>query len=81
MKCNRPLGQLHSLGCQTDGSWRVLNWDCRIDEEEHSMPLLQLPPLCADWSGVVMQEEDLIHLAVWLNVRVHCFNFCNVCTY
>ena len=47
-----------------DGSWRVLNQDCRAHEGEQSTPLLQLP-VCVQngvQSGIVMQEEDLTHL-------------------
>jgi hypothetical protein len=40
---------VYPSGDQNDGSRRVLNRDCRKDEEEHSTPLLRLPPLCADW--------------------------------
>jgi hypothetical protein len=34
---------------QEDGSWRVLNRDCREDEAEQATPLVQLPTLCTDW--------------------------------
>lgn len=43
---------VHPSGGQKDGSWRVLNWDCRENEGKQSTPLLQLTPLCTDWFAV-----------------------------
>jgi hypothetical protein len=43
---------VHPLGGQKDGNVRVLNRDCREDEWKQSTPLLQWPPLCADWCAV-----------------------------
>jgi len=43
---------VHPSGDKTDVSLRVLNQDCREDEWKQVTPLLQLPPLCADWCAV-----------------------------
>jgi hypothetical protein len=45
----------------------VINWDCREGEGEQSRHCWKCIP-CSQIgvrSGVIMQEEDLIHLAVW----------------
>lgn len=39
-------------GGQEVGSWSVLNWACKEDEEQQATPLLQLPRLCVDWCAV-----------------------------
>ena len=41
--------EVHPSGGQRNGSQRVLNRNWRDEEGEQSTPLLQLPPLCADW--------------------------------
>jgi len=49
---------------------------------EQSIPVINCLP-CAQngvLSGVVMQEEELINLAVPPNPSNYCFNFFNVCT-
>lgn len=45
------LGEYPSGG-QEVGSWSVLNWACKEDEEQQATPLLQLPLLCADLCAV-----------------------------
>jgi len=39
------------------------------DEGEQSISLLQVPPLCKTGvhSGIVMVDDDLIHLSVWVS--------------
>jgi hypothetical protein len=48
---NGVLG-VHHLGRQNDESWRVLSRDCRKNEGENSISLLQLLALCSDWCAV-----------------------------
>jgi hypothetical protein len=68
---------------QKYGSRRVLNRDCREDEGEQSTPLIQLPPLCADWCAVWRYPagEDMIHFLLGRTILIRCFNFFSVCTY
>ena len=51
LSANWCLG-VHPSGGKINLIWRVINWDCREDEGEQSIPFLQLPPLCADWCAV-----------------------------
>jgi len=58
--CRHPQNGVFAVrpsGGQNGGSWRVQNGDCRADEGEHSTPR----------SGVIMQDQALIHLPVCSN--------------
>ena len=70
-------------GAKKDGSWRVLNQNCRAHEGEQSTPLLLLPACAPNgvWSGTVMQEEDLTHLPGWSNPFNLFFYLLKCCTY
>ena len=75
---------VHPSGGQKDESGRVLNQDCKGTKEKS-------PPHCCNYGlpcaeigvrfGVVMLDEDLIHLLFGRNIRIQCFNFFNICTY
>jgi hypothetical protein len=39
----------HPLQSQAHSSWRVPDLGCECDEEEQSIPFLQLPNMCASW--------------------------------
>ena len=43
---------VHPAGRQRDGRQRVVNRDYREDEEDPSITLLQVAPLCAEWCTV-----------------------------
>ena len=62
----------------------MLNRDCRKDKGEKSTHRCNCLH-CARTgvrSGVVMKQEELIHRPVFgRNLRIHCFNFLNVCTH
>jgi hypothetical protein len=57
---------VHISGGQKYGSRRVLNRDYGEHEREQSTPLLQLPPLCADWCEVWRCHEEGLDSSSWL---------------
>ena len=73
----RKMDAVHPAAGQKDGSPRVLNRDCRKDDGEQPTPLLQLPPLYADWCAVWRSHAAELHSSTYLAD----FSFFNVCTY
>jgi hypothetical protein len=69
-------------GGQKDGSWRVLNWECRDDEGELSTPLLVACIVCRLVCGLALSCTRwtcfifLFGWTFWI-----CFNFFNVCAH
>lgn len=78
---NSILGAYPS-GVQEVGSWNVLNWACKEDEEQQATPLLQLPPLCVDWCAVWHYNAGGFYsFFVWLSLQFCGFNFFHVWAY